>query len=93
MSAIMSSYNGASLLSLAKSIYYRGRDWLGGGGRGNRGILRVASVVYDDSLFIRIFWVSPLSHKMTFLIRCHDTLTIVFKAIYTYIDAMPRYLL
>ena len=62
-----------------------------GGGGGNPGILRVASVVYDDPLFIRIFWVSPMSHKMTFLIRCYDTLTIVFKGIY--IDTMPRYLL
>ena len=62
-----------------------------GGRGGNRGILRVASVVYDGPLFIRIFWVSPLSHKMTFLIRCHDTLTLVFKAIY--IDKMPRCLI
>ena len=61
---------------------FGGGGW--GGGGGNRGILRVASVVYDDPLFIRIFWVSPLSHKMTFLIRCHDTLTIVFKARYLY---------
>ena len=74
------------------NLYIMG-EGIGWGGGGNRGILRVASVVYDDSHFIRIFWVSPLSHKMTFLIRCHDTLTIVFKAIYTYIDAMPRYLL
>ena len=70
------------LIGLGDRSFLWGEE-LGGGGW-NRGILRVASVVYDDPLFIRIFWVSPLSHKMTFLIRCHDTLTIVFKARYLY---------
>ena len=54
-------------LDLETVHFYGGRNC----GGGNRGILRVASVVYDDPLFIRIFWVSPLSHKMTFLIRCN----------------------
>ena len=58
------------LIGLGDRSFLCGEE-LGGGGGGDPG-------------GFRNFWVSPLSHKMTFLIRCHDTLTIVFKARYLY---------